>query len=173
MGTVFGLLCVFFGTPHPVNAQVEEYELKAAFLLNFTRFIDWPDSEASSSQDPFVIGLFREDPFRDELSDLVEGETFGHRPIVVRVVEKAADAQTCDLVFIPVSADGTLKEILVATRGLPILTVGDSEEMASDGCMIAFGRRDKRIQLVVNRREVDAASLKFSSKLLRLCRLVE
>lgn len=166
--------CLFGVEAH---GQAQEYELKAAFIFNFTRFVSWPDAaqaistESRDNSGDFVIGVLGNDPFDGNLEAIVRGELVGNRPIRIERLADTADALRCDMVFIPRAESGKLEQVLSRTRGLPILTVGDGEEMIASGCVIGFERSGKKVKLIANVDAARDAGLRISSKLLRLCEI--
>jgi len=156
------------------QAQINESDLKAAFIFNFTRFVTWPVKQTSLTQEnkDFVIGLLGDNAFSESLNDLVRGEKVDRKPLIVRQIKKPADAADCDIVFIPQSHEDELQATLSITKGKPILVIGDTAQMANDGCIIAFDRKDRKVKIVVNLEAVEQSNLKISSKLLRLSKLV-
>ena len=144
-----------------------EYDVKAAFLLNFARFVEWPQpSERPVS--PFAICILGEDPFGDSLTRIVAGESISGRPFVVKHLRKWPDS--CEMLFMSASYDsqsGTLAEV-----GPNVLTVGEAPEFLRDGGMIRFVIDDRRVRFDINRQAVDRSALKMSSRLLGVARTV-
>ena len=144
-----------------------EYDVKAAFLLNFARFVEWPQpSERPAS--PFVICILGEDPFGDSLTRIIAGESISGRPFVVKHLRKWPDS--CEMLFISASYDsqsGTLAQV-----GPDVLTVGEAPDFLRDGGMIRFVIDDRRVRFDINRQAVDRSALKMSSRLLGVARTV-
>lgn len=171
---IYGIVLLSTFSAPTSFGQVEEYDLKAAFIFNFTRFISWPDQRIEEkSLSNFTIGLLGDDPFNGSLNQIVQGESVNDRKLSVRQLNDTNEAKDCDIVFIPSSRSGKLDETLRGTAGKSILTIGDSAEMAEQGCVIAFERSGKNIKLIVNLPAAEKAQLKISSKLLRLSRLIQ
>ncbi|MEO6994540.1 MAG: YfiR family protein [Lacunisphaera sp.] len=143
-----------------------EYEVKAVFLLNFTRFVEWPADEAKATQ-PFVIAVLGEDPFGSQLNEAVRGEKFGNRPIEIKRIATAEDAASCGALFIARSEEPHLKNILRKFAGRPILTVSDIPDFAESGGMVEFVTEDSKIHFHINIDAAKAANLAVSAKLLR------
>jgi hypothetical protein len=148
--------------------QPEEYEVKAAFLLNFTKFIDWPAPATADS--PFTICIFGEDPFGHVLDRMVRGETVGGRKLVVQRIGRH-DPAACQILF----AGRNEKELpaALADAAAGVLLVGEGEGFLRDGGMIAFIMEDRRVRFDVSQRQALRAGMKISSKLLSVARSVE
>ncbi len=153
--------------PHP------EYQVKAAFIYNFTGFIQWPDTAFESPTAPFVIGIYGEDPFGKYIDELVAGEHVHGHPVIVNRIESAEDFGRCHLVFINARRKDTLRDLLLPTRSRPILTVSDHAEFAESGGMIRLYTEQNHIRLLVNVKAINAAHLRVSAKLLSVAELVE
>src|SRR4051812_27313987 len=78
-------------------AAPDEYQVKAVFLFNFSRFVECPASAFPTAGAPFVVGVYGHDPFGAELDEVVKGETVNGRPLVIRRVQNAADAANCQI----------------------------------------------------------------------------
>ena len=143
-----------------------EYRVKAAYLLNFTRYVEWPAAAASS--DRLSICVIGSDPFGKILDATVAGRTVQGRSLQVRRVQTTSDADGCEVVF--VSRDtwrrdpGSLKTLGNAGS----LTVGESEEFARSGGVIGFIILDETVRFVINDDARDRAGLRISSRMLSL-----
>jgi len=156
--------------PGAAAQSVPEYDVKAAFLLNFTKFVEWPPEAFAASDSPLEICIVGKDPFARTLDDIVAGETMnGHRLTVRRLTESPAP-HVCQIVFI----GGEEKEVsrIVGSLGRGVLTVGEGEGFIKEGGMIAFVIQDRRVRFDINRSAAEGAALKLSSKLLTVARSV-
>jgi len=149
-----------------------EYDLKAAFLFNFTQFVEWPSEAFPNEKAPFVIGLLGEDPFGKSLDEIVANETVRDRKIVLRRCRTLDEAATCHTLFISRSETPRLHDVLVFLNGKSVLTVGDAEGFSKHGGMIGFVVVQNRIQVKINVEAAKAAKLTISSKLLRQAEIV-
>ncbi len=163
------LLCA----PAPARAaQPNEYALKAVFLYNFCRFIDWPDAAFSSPTDPLVIGVLGENPFGTLLEEAVSDETFRGRNIRIESYRSAREIGRCQLLFVSASESARLPETLAAVAGRSVVTVGETENFVEHGGMIALVADRNRVRLLINPGLLRAARLEVSSKLLRVAEIV-
>jgi YfiR/HmsC-like len=158
--------------PEPTPApSPTEFEVKAAFLYNFARFVEWP-AETGHDAAPFVIAILGHDPFGAVLDDTVAGKTVGGRPIEVRRIARADEARDAQIVFVSPSERPNMAAIL-KTLGRPgILTVGDTDGFASQGGAINFTLQARRVRFEINPAAAEQARLKMSSQLLKLATLV-
>lgn len=146
-----------------------EYKVKAAFLLNFTKFVEWPAAGASASA-PFSICILGEDPFGTALESIVEGERVNGRRLVVQRV-RPHEAQSCQVLFAG-KGEGDLGKILQELRP-GVLTVGEGTRFLHEGGMIAFVLESRRVRFDINQTAAARAGLLISSRLLNVARNVE
>jgi len=165
-----GLMVSAFCVCAPAQERPTEYQVKAAFLEKFGKFVEWPDTAFAKADSPLVIGVFGENPFRDDLENLAAKDTINGHAIVVRQIKSPADLKGCHVVFIPASVKARAPEALAAVQGLGILTVGETDDFIQAGGMIAFVVENSRIRFEINDAAARRAGLKISSKLLALAR---
>lgn len=151
----------------PAASTKSEYQIKAVFLLNFTRFVEWPPKVFAQPDAPLVIGVLGEDPFGSYLDGVVRHEIIDHHPVVVQRFRDVHDIHTCHVLFISRSETDRLDEILGELKGRDILTVSDADKFAVNGGMIGFVNRDRKVRLQINLEVAKDSSLAISSKLLR------
>jgi hypothetical protein len=166
VAAVVGLLLLVH--PAPAQNAPTEYEIKAAFILNFTKFIEWPNQPASP-ETPFTICILGEDPFGPTLSQIVQGEQIAQRPIAIRRVRQSVAG--CEVLFVSKSERST--EGLLSTIPRGILTVGESDNFLRDGGVISFVLENRRVRFDVNEPAASRNGLKISSRLLNVARTVE
>lgn len=166
------LLAAFSST---VSAQQEasgEYDIKAVFLYNFTRFVAWPSHTFTTRDEPFVIGILGEDPFQSLMEKIVAGEKVEGRQIVIRRYAHINEVRNCHILYISNKESRRMKDIVSSLKNRQILTVSDMPGFAVKGGMISFVVRDKKIKLEINPSVARTAGLSISSKLLRICDIV-
>lgn len=149
--------------------QAGEYQIKAAFILNFANYVDWPDG--ALSRDTITIGILGQDPF-DGALDSLGGKTVGGRRVHIRRYDEPEEAAGANILFIGTSGRKSLPRILRAVRGRPILTIGDSKGFVDAGVMINLVVLRKRVGFEVNLTAAKRAGLLVSSQLLKLAREV-
>ncbi len=151
---------------------VGEYDVKAAFLLNFARLIEWPSAAFPLGDSPLVVCVLGNDPFYGALHGLADGKSVGTRIIAVKRLAGPQQASDCHLVFVTEPPPVPLGPLLAATSGRSVLLVGDAEDFAARGGAISFYHEGGKVRFAVNRGAAEAAGLKISSRMLRLAKLV-
>jgi hypothetical protein len=165
------LALVFTTLAGPLKAQPQrhgEYQVKAAFLFNFGKFINTRNAQS----DLFSICVIGEDPFGSNLDGAVEGGTVGGKPAVARRISVPEAARDCEILFISASEDNRLNAILDAVAKTAVLTVSDIPRFAQRGGMIGFLFDGNRVRFEVNLGPATATGLTLSSELLRVASAV-
>ena len=143
-------------------------QMKAAFLYNFARFIDWPES-GRVSVDICVLG----DPASSVAVESIAGKIARGQTVRVAAHTSPRDVRECQIVFIASEWQARLPEVLGALEGTDVLTVGDSDGFAEDGGMIGLNLRRNRFLLEINVTAIRAAGLTVSSQLLALSNIID
>lgn len=155
----------------------DEYQVKAAFLFNFAKFVDWPPAILGSPDMPFTICVRADHAFRETLVNTVAGKTVGGRAIEVVVFSEAGQIGNCRMLFVGSRVDKTTLSILCAagltSRGvLPaVLTVGDGEGAAVDAMIIRFLMENGKVRFEIDPGAAERAGLHISAKLLSLAQV--
>ncbi len=164
---LFLLLCLM-----PSNSQCAadsaptEYEVKAAYLYNFGRFVKWP--KATGRADSFDICVLGQDPFGRSLGSTLAGQTIEGARVLARRISKPLEAADCRIVFISSSTQDQLASILADVEKMSVLTVGDMPEFTRRGGMIQFVLEGNKVRFEVNLVTAERAGLNLSSQLLRI-----
>ncbi|MEO8795217.1 MAG: YfiR family protein, partial [Daejeonella sp.] len=156
-----------FTQMRPVN----EYQVKAAFIYNFTRFIDWPAETNTGSAGPFIIKIWGDDQFSTYINDLVKGEKLGGRAIIVQRIDNVKEINQCNILFVSASRAADVKDLLPELNRKRILTVSDAANFARWGGIIRFFKEGNNLRLQINIDEAKASRLNISSKLLSLSKI--
>lgn len=168
------LFCAVASGLPPAGAEPSpphEYQVKAAFLYTFIKFVDWPNPVAGSASRPICMGILGQDPFGGDLESF-KGKSAMGRPIVVRYFRKVEEVRDCDALFISSSEKGRLERILKHLQNNPILTVADHEGAAQAGVMINMVTTGNKVGFEINVAAARRARLFISSKLLKLAKTV-
>ena len=144
-----------------------EYQVKAAFLYNFAKFVEWPDQPNPSVQ----LCTVGDDPFGNILEETVKGKTLNGHPIAVKRFKAGENARGCQIAFIGVPERET-RPVLDMLQGASTLTVGESPNFAKEGGIINFVLEGNKVRFEINVAAAQQARLKISSKLLSLARIV-
>ena len=151
-----------------------EYSIKAAFLYQFSKYIQWPGDTYSSDEAPFVIGIAGSNPFGTTLDTIAERKKAAGRSIQIVDVTDTSNSSQCQILFFPGDElDATQKDILAAAKDSHVLTVGESEEFIANGGKMQLYLEDNKVRFAVSRHTIDDSTLKISSKLLSLAKIVD
>jgi hypothetical protein len=144
-----------------------EYVIKAGYLYNFIKYIDWPNSK-----DTITIGVFGDNPFGPALAPL-NGKTAKGRRVVVKQLDSLRNAQDCQIIFVSSSENRRLREIFENATSEHVLTVGEVEGFAQSGGVINFIGENNKVHFEINAGAARRAGLTISSELLKLAKLVK
>lgn len=148
-----------------------EYQVKAAFLFNFAKFVEWPKSSYMGDEAPFSICVLGQDPFGDALNTL-RGKFVANRPVAVWRIKDAAAGWHCQILFVSSSEKSRLSAIFGAMRGAHTLLVGETDGFAARGGAIQFTLEENHVRFAINPEAIRRAGLEISSKLLALATIV-
>jgi hypothetical protein len=148
--------------------QPKEYDVKAAFIFNFAKFVEWPNEGQISNWRVCLVGT---DPFGAALDEL-DGKIVKEKKMAVKRDESLNSLKNCQMLFISSSEKERLKSILAAIKEYNVLTISDTENFARQGVMINFYVEDNKVRFEINADAVRRTGLKITSKLLRLARLI-
>jgi len=149
----------------------DEYQVKAAYLLNFARFVDWPADVLPASA-PLEIGIVGDDPFGVALEEVLRGKSANGHPIRLRHLHWNDVLTSCQIIFISSSEEGHLPQILRYLGQDSVLTVSDIDRFSLRGGVIEFRMVGNRVRFDINRQPAIAARLSISSKLLGVARAI-
>lgn len=149
------------------SPPAREYEVKAAFLFNFAKFVEWPPNAFPDANTPLVIGVLGQDPFGSCLDDTVRGEHANSRQLVVQRYRTPGEIKSCHVLFISRSESDRLDQIVANLRYRKMLIVTDADG-GRGGVIIRFVNEGNKIRFKIDVEAAKAANLTISSKLLRL-----
>ena len=149
------------------RAPFREYVVKAAFLYNFSKFVDWPPTAFDRDDSPFVIAVLGDDPFGAALESLQTRTVKGH-PVVVRRMRRLPEGDVIHTLFISDSETDRLPQTLSSLADRPILTVSEADRFVEGGGMIRMHASEGRIRFEINRGAARNAGLQIRSDLLKL-----
>jgi len=155
------------------GAAPTESQVKAAFLYNFANFVEWPEADNGASTSSVVFCVIGETPVAADLDAALRGRKIHNREPEVRRFRSLRELGGCQVLFVSAEEGPRLRQILGATEGLAMLTVGETERFAKMGGMVNFYTEESRVRFEINVEETREVGLSVSSRLLRLARLVE
>jgi len=148
-----------------------EYQVKAAFLYNFAKFVEWPDTAFTSNSAPLNICILGNNPFNASLDD-IRDKTVRGRPLSIRMNPDIDKLNQCHILFISASEKNQLSYIIQRLNNASVLTVADMEGFTSAGGMINLVMQDNKVSFDINLKSARLAGLKISSRLLKLANTV-
>jgi len=168
--TLFWLFVTTFSfTSFRQKDQAKEYNLKAAFIYNFTRYIEWKEA---ADQNEFIIGIIGSSPINDPLAEIVKTETVDNKKIVVKQFSKPADITFCHILFISGKSGFPLDDILAKITGKGTLIISEKDGYAEQGTGINFVIVNRKLKFEANVKAINAAGLTASSQLLKLAIII-
>jgi len=157
----------------PGQAQVAEYQVKAAFLYDFAKFVEWPPHAFRSAKDPIAICVLGKNPVENALDEVVAGKAVEGRTFLVRQIAEINPGCNCQILFVSSSERKRFRTMAASIKGLGILTVGEAQDFAAEGGVINFKLEEGRIRLEINLDAAEQSQLRISSKLLSLAQIVK
>lgn len=166
-------LTLFFSSSFPVRGEggSVEYQVKAAFLLNFAKFMAWPESSFAQEESVFKICVIGENPFGAILGAL-EKKTVRGRPIRVFYAEKLNTSKGYHLAFISGSEEGQIAELLASLEKQPVITVSDMKGFARKGGVVEFVQQNGRLSFIINLVEAGHQKVDIQAALLNVAKEV-
>jgi YfiR/HmsC-like len=166
------VLLTLSGQARAEKPDLTEYQVKAAFLFNFVKFVEWPAASFSRADEPLVIGVVGEDPFGDDLDRILRNKSINNRPLKLKRCQNGQNPTGCHLVFISQSEKARMPEIVRSLKGSSVLLVSELEGFLELGGMIRFYLDSNNVRFEINPRSAERAGLKISSKLLGVAKVV-
>lgn len=154
------------------QAAQQEYVIKAYFLLNFTKYISWPESSFETEDAPFKVCILGGEYF-DASLNAFKGKSYKRHPFEVQSVEDSDDIPECHLLFVCTYMQEELNDVMGRTYAKPILTVGEAEDFVRRGGIINFFIHEGKVRFEINKKAAEASSLEISSQLLKLAKIYE
>jgi hypothetical protein len=151
-----------------VSAVESEDSVKAAFVYNFSKFVEWPDNAFAGPDAAINICVIGENAFAAVLKEAVRDKTVKGRPLAVRDNVSLGELSSCRVIYIPASEQRRLDDVLGHVGRLPILTVGDADSLAAVGGIIGLTTEESRVHFEVNLGAARRAGLKLGSQLLKV-----
>lgn len=146
-------------------------ELKAGYIINFSKFIEWPQANADG---PFIVGIYGNDPFENFLGKMLETRKGAQRLWLIEHYNTVSELKYCHILFITEANEKELTDILKYTRGKGILTIGNTiNGFCEKGGIINFTPKDSPKRFQINQDEANKSKLKIDSRLLSLSDLIK
>ncbi len=168
-------LVVAVGAMGPSSATgqtADEYQVKAAFMYNFAKFVDWPAGTLGAPAQPITFCVLGQTPLSQALRDTLSGKVVDQRPLAFRQISETKQARECQVLFMSLTDKKQMRQALDEVKSLPILTVGEVDGFTGEGGVVRFLLDAGRVRLEFNLDAADGAKLHISAKLLGLAKTV-
>lgn len=160
---IFALLLV--AAYGPAQGDVSsEAEIKAAYLYNFTRFVQWKNLPETSE---LSLCVLNDREFWDALQP-ISGRSAQGRSITLSFIERFEPTASCDVLFVSLGPGRELSRIVEQAAGAGIMTVSDVEGFVDNGGVIGYVKQGNVIKFEINLEAARASELTFNSRLLEL-----
>jgi hypothetical protein len=153
--------------------MLDEYQVKAAFLYNFAKFVEWPPEAFKTPKDPILVCVLGRNPFGNALEDAIRGKSIEGRAFAYRHVSDAESANACQILFVGWEESKHFRALLESLKPMGILTVGEAQGFAADGGVINFKLDEGRVRFEINVDAAEHEQLHISAKLLSLAQIVK
>jgi hypothetical protein len=155
------------------GSKPTDYDVKAVYLYNFGRFVEWPANGTAAKNDSFTICVLGEDPFGPALYSTFARESIDGKGVVTKRVASSKDAVNCQILFISSSENKQVNKIIGSLDKAAVLTVSDMPQFSQHGGMIQFVLEGKRVRFEVNLTAAQNVGLSLSSELLKVATTVK
>jgi hypothetical protein len=164
----FGIVALVLLATRAAGQTLDEYQVKAAFLVKFASFVEWPPAAFKGRADPLVICVMGRNPFAHQLESLVQGKAVDGRAFALRTVADGHDAIACHILFISSSERLRFRSILDILKNASVLSIGDTDDFIAEGGIINLRLESGKVRIEIDARAAKAKSLRISSRLLDL-----
>jgi hypothetical protein len=171
------------------SAQTLEYQVKAAFIYNFIKFVDWPKEKLADSNEPVIIGIVGKDPFGDAFAPVKDKDDKGRKVTIKRfksfqelkeskgndqgeLNQQIEAMRKCHLLFVCPSESERIPDIIASVKGHGVLTVADTQGFLEAGGVINFVMEEQKVRFEINVTTAKRTKLQIRSQLLRLAKRV-
>jgi len=154
------------------DSASSEYLIKAGFIYNFAKLMEWPAPVFAQPNSPIVIAILGTDPFQGTLDNVLHGKQVNGREFVVKHLKWGDDLKGCNIIFVSSSEKAHFDDLFRMIKGMPILTIGDTPGFAERGGMINFVLEDDKVRFEIDVDAARQANINISSRLLALAKIV-
>jgi hypothetical protein len=166
------LMAISMSLGYGSEPEFSEYEVKAAFMFNIPKFVEWPDRDPTENKGAIDLCVLGSDSFGSGL-DQIAGKTVKGKRLLVKRIRSARDVKGCEMLFISGSEKERLNDIIETLKGTHILTIGDTSGYARRGVMINFYIDTGKVRFEINPDSTKTAGLVISAQLLKLAKIVK
>lgn len=169
--TVLALVCAS-SAAKAQSAPLTEDQIKAGFLFNFTKFVEWPPEIFGGANSPIVMGIVGDSLVGKLLTEVATGKSVNGRPVMVKQLKEGQDLKTCQIIFLGSSDEKHMFQLLEGLKESSVLTVGEMPGFIHAGGMINFFIEENKVRLEINLDAATRVRLKISAKVIAVARLV-
>jgi len=162
-GILIAVLAIFHG--FPIAASEPQDELKAAIVLSFLRYSEWPAGRSAAN--PITVGVFGRPSFYQVLRRVLDGKSVGNRPIQVVELTAVTDPLCCQVIYLATEKASEINKTLLFVRGAHALTIGETDRFLEAGGAVRLAMADGHMTFQVDLDTVARSGIVISSKLLR------
>lgn len=162
-------LLIFAGLSSFAQTQAQEYDLKAAYIYNITKFIYW---DAKQPENEFTIGIIGSSPIYKPLVEVVNTKTVNNKKIIIRQYTNVEEINNCNMLFIPENTNISLEELLDLSISKKILTISEKEGYGKQGTAINFVKLNENLKFEINIKTLKSLGLKASAQFLELALII-
>lgn len=160
------------GAMEASDAVAKDYQVKAAFLFNFTKFVEWPEQRFESATQPIVIGILGPNPFGEELTQILHDRRVAGRTLIARTVATDAEACNADLLYVCAGQERRFELLRERLLKAGVLTVGEADTFVSSGVIITFIFEAEKVRFEIDQGAAERAGIKISAQLLKVAAYV-
>ena len=153
------------------TSPTPEYKVKAAFIFNFTQFVEWPAASFSSAKAPIIIGVLGNNPFGSYLEEAVTGEKVNGHPLIIQYYKNIQDIKKCQILFINMEETDMLEDSIASLKKRCMLTISNGPDFTRQEEIIRFFIENNKTQFQINQEAAKESNLVISSKLLKLAKI--
>jgi hypothetical protein len=174
LAALTAVLCLLLSAEQRADGQpVDAGQMKAVFVVNFLRFVEWPSANVAPAPAPLVVAVLGDRAFIDNLREYAATQSVSGHSIEVKAVEKPEDARGAHVLFIGGSESANLPAILKIAETCALLTVGDTDGFGRSGVILNLYTVDSRVRIEANPGAATRTGLRLSAHLLRIARIVD
>lgn len=184
LSSLIYIFCFFFFPFAFSNAEagrikLPESAVKASFLYNFAKFVEWPANTFDTPDTPIILCILGDNSFGDDI-EIIGNKKVRNRILLVRHLQnlrssigELINSSKCHILYIDSSEIKNLSMILSEISGLPCLTVSDIKDFAHLGGMIGLFKQNNKIHFEINMHTTKMSGMTISSRLLKLARIID
>ncbi len=154
----------------PDDSEEANARIKAIYIYNFTKYIEWPDTYKEGS---FVIGFIgNNSALLSELSKMSVSKKVGNQSIEIRNISTIEDNAKFNIIFILSDNSSQLSEVISKTKGKSPLIITEKPGLAQKGAAINFIVIDNKQKFELNKTNLEKYKLKVAINLIQMAQMV-